>query len=146
MKENQQHYVLGFALNPEKTKVLLIRKKKPAWQENCLNGVGGKIEHYDASPVAAMEREFKEETGLASSGWQHYCTMEGDFFRVWVFLCEHTDLDNAQSTTIEPVEYVEINTLFTTHFKECISNLQWLIPMTLDRDIARISIQAQYSA
>jgi 8-oxo-dGTP pyrophosphatase MutT (NUDIX family) len=55
-------YVLGFAFSDRS--VLLIRKNRPAWQANLLNGVGGKVEPADWSLDEAMRREFKEETGI----------------------------------------------------------------------------------
>ena len=44
-------YVVGFAFNKEKTKVLLIKKTKPDWQAGQLNGIGGKIESYDKTHI-----------------------------------------------------------------------------------------------
>lgn len=43
--------------------VILVRKQRPAWQKNFLNGVGGEI-NPDEYPHAAMDREFREETGI----------------------------------------------------------------------------------
>jgi 8-oxo-dGTP pyrophosphatase MutT (NUDIX family) len=56
-------YVLGFAFTVDGS-VALIRKAKPEWQAGKLNGIGGKIEEFDPSPVHAMTREFMEETGV----------------------------------------------------------------------------------
>jgi hypothetical protein len=69
-----QQYVLGFAMN--ENDVLLIRKDKPLWQRGLLNGVGGKLQHYDASVRYAMEREFREETGqmVPALRWAHFHT------------------------------------------------------------------------
>lgn len=56
--------------------VLLIEKQRPEWQKGRLNGVGGKIEPGEADS-SAMIREFAEETGLMTYGfqWKHVCTM-----------------------------------------------------------------------
>lgn len=53
-------YCLGFAFY--KNNVILIKKTRPAFQLNLLNGVGGKIE-YGETPHQSMVREFHEETG-----------------------------------------------------------------------------------
>jgi len=58
-----RRYVLGFMFSPDLWQVLLIRKEKPSWQAGLLNGIGGKIEPGEM-PLAAMVREFREETGL----------------------------------------------------------------------------------
>lgn len=55
-------YVLGFCFNQSLNKVVLIRKKKPDWQASRLNGVGGSVEQGETT-LAAMVREFREETG-----------------------------------------------------------------------------------
>jgi 8-oxo-dGTP pyrophosphatase MutT (NUDIX family) len=56
-------YVLGFVFNRNLGRVLLVLKNRPAWQANKLNGIGGKIE-VGETPLQAMEREFREETGF----------------------------------------------------------------------------------
>lgn len=67
-------YVLGFVFSEHKKMVLLIEKKRPAWQAGKLNGIGGKVEPGE-SPLAAMVREAREETGLEITDWRHYATM-----------------------------------------------------------------------
>ncbi len=57
-----QEYVCGFMFSPDKKQVALIRKTKPEWQKDLLNGIGGKIESGE-SPHEAMVREFYEESG-----------------------------------------------------------------------------------
>ena len=37
-------YVAGFLVSDDRYYVALIRKKRPAWQEGRLNGIGGHIE------------------------------------------------------------------------------------------------------
>lgn len=78
-----KNYVLGFAFSRDGEEVVLIIKQKPDWQKGKLNGIGGKIEPEDESPLHAMIREFKEETGVdtterigdALHGWNHFGTM-----------------------------------------------------------------------
>ena len=79
-----ERYCLGFMFDPAYERVLLMVKKRPAWQEGLLNGIGGKIESGE-SCLEAMNREFFEETGLDLPGnfgpnsvhhfeWQHVGT------------------------------------------------------------------------
>lgn len=142
----KQHYVVGFAFNPEKNKVLLIKKNRPNWQAGKFNGIGGKIESFDDSPFIAMAREFKEETGLdiPAKEWDLFNTIESPTFKLFVFHTTSTILDNFQSITDEIVHYVDIDHLFSNQFSDCISNLSWLISMCLDRDIDRLSGHITY--
>lgn len=59
----RQRYVLGLVFNEDLSKVLLLRKNKPANQKGLLNGIGGKIEPGEM-PAYAMTRECAEEVGL----------------------------------------------------------------------------------
>jgi 8-oxo-dGTP diphosphatase len=59
------YYVAGFLFDSKRENVVLIRKNKPEWQADKLNGVGGKIEDGEV-PAAAMFREFTEEDRLRS--------------------------------------------------------------------------------
>jgi 8-oxo-dGTP pyrophosphatase MutT (NUDIX family) len=110
-------YVVGFALDEEEGTVLLVRKAKPEWQAGLLNGVGGKMEEvckdcyawkgerpdgYDPdahahdpgtrrweTPVAAMVREFHEETGrrLHADLWTPVAEVLHPDAEVHVFRC-----------------------------------------------------------
>lgn len=57
------NYVVGIAVDPDRTHGLFVLKNRPTWQAGFFNGVGGKIE-VDESPAEAMVREFFEETKI----------------------------------------------------------------------------------
>lgn len=139
-------YVLGFAISPEKDKVLLIQKNRPQWQEGLLNGIGGKIEGFDATPSHAMEREFREETGLTIEAhhWRVFTVMEAPYFKLTAFWATCDYLDKYTSVTDEIVHLKSIDELFHTRFAGCVSNLSWLIGMLTDSDIHRIYSHVQY--
>lgn len=128
-------YVLGFMFDSSKSHVVLINKLRPEWQVGKLNGVGGHIEsnESDESPVQAMVREFKEETGRDTNyyNWEHICTMSryGDF-ECYVFRSFVSDLFNIKSITDEKVEIYPVSPLPPN----VISNLPWLIPLCLDNN------------
>lgn len=81
-------FVVGFAFNLIKSKILLVEKRRPEWQKGLLNGVGGKIERGE-SPLEAMNRETLEETGLVLP-WIYRGKMvgrnnDGNFFECHIF-------------------------------------------------------------
>ena len=128
-----QSYACGFLFAPDRTRVLLIRKRRPAWQAGKLNGVGGKLE-LGESPLEAMRREFREEAGLDVADWQEVLTITGDddagsgvgwrghFFRAF------GDVDAARSQTDEQLERHPVRPLPG----DVIPNLHWMIPLMLD--------------
>jgi 8-oxo-dGTP diphosphatase len=124
-----QHYVCGFLFSPDRSRVLLIRKRRPEWQAGRLNGVGGKVEPTDPSYLAAMTREFREEASLTIHDWRHCLTLaapdwQGHFFRSF------GDIDAARPLTDELLEIHPAIPL--PH--DTIPNLRWIIPLLLDDD------------
>jgi 8-oxo-dGTP diphosphatase len=101
---NKTVYVLGFAFTPEADKVVLIRKKHPAWQAGLLNGVGGKVEK-DELHVDAMVREFYEETGVLISAdqWERRGRIFHGAGLIHVFTCRTADVMLVRTTTDEEV-------------------------------------------
>lgn len=118
-------YVAGFLFSNDNQRVALIEKRRPAWQAGKLNGIGGHIEANE-TPLAAMIREFFEETGLRVTSWKHYVTLNGDGFRVFFFYAHTFSFGDIQSMTDEAVNICEIPRL---NLLPVIPNLKWLIPM-----------------
>jgi 8-oxo-dGTP diphosphatase len=130
-----QEYVCGFLFSPDRTRVLLIRKKRPAWQAGKLNGVGGKIEPGETA-LQAMRREFREEAAVDVAEWEHVLTLSGDddagkgygwaghFFRAF------GELSTARAVTDEALETHRTDALPP----DTIPNLRWMIPLMLDDD------------
>ena len=127
----KSQYVLGLMFNCIKSEVVLIRKRKPKWQENLLNGVGGKIEQSE-SPINAMIREFKEEAGVLTeeSDWRSFCVMEGRDFDVFCFTgSNQKHFQNAKTSSDEAIEKILVPML---NEKFTVSNLDWLIYLAAD--------------
>jgi 8-oxo-dGTP diphosphatase len=123
-------YVAGFLFSGDREWVVLVEKIRPDWQRGRLNGVGGKIEASDASPVAAMVREFEEEAGLRVHGWEKFCEIQrlGDLTHFFRSFAEgpvgHVSGIEEEKVSAYPVsEVARLNTM---------PNLRWLIPMALD--------------
>src|SRR4051794_35548662 len=128
-----QQYVCGFLFSRDRTRVLLIRKRRPAWQAGKLNGLGGKIEPGETA-LDAMRREFREEAGVALAEWHHVLTLSGaddaGSGRGWAghFFRAFGDVDAARAITDEALETPPTAPLPP----DTIPNLRWIIPLMLD--------------
>jgi 8-oxo-dGTP diphosphatase len=131
-------YVAGFLFREKRTQVALIEKQRPAWQKGKLNGIGGKIE-IGETPIEAMIREFKEETGAAISDWRPFCYLQGaspeDPWAVIMFMSEAP----AEIKTMED-EQVGWYPLDMIDVIDVIPNLKWLIPMAVAEPIATSTV------
>jgi 8-oxo-dGTP pyrophosphatase MutT (NUDIX family) len=128
MAKEYYEYVAGFAFAQDQ--VLLIEKKRPVWQAERLNGIGGHIEP-DETPGGAMQREFSEETGIATVGWNHFATLHVNYGRIYFFYLEGKweYLRQARSTTDERICWVNPHSV---NAHNAIPNLTWLIPMAMN--------------
>lgn len=133
-------YVLGFAFDPDRQRVILIQKNRPAWQKGRLNGIGGQLETGESYPDA-MYREFEEETGVKVTGWEHFATMSGQSRyesepSEWLVQCyyvtlRHDQFAQAYSKTDETVIYSTIN--YLTSSPHPLSNISWLVNLARDK-------------
>ena len=135
-------YVVGFAFDIARKRVILIRKKRPAWQTGLYNGVGGHIE-VGEEPIKSMVREFEEETGLvtALNDWSLYAELSGEHFNLKVFKAFLTNIDDVKTCTDEEISIVTVSSIIVGGY--VIPNLHWLIPAALDRD--PIFLTARYT-
>src|SRR5688572_22991595 len=130
---NVQEYVCGFLFSPDGSRVLLIRKRRPAWQAGKLNGLGGKIEPGETA-IDAMRREFREEAGVDVAEWEHVLTLsgadDGGSGRGWAghFFRAFGDLSGVRALTDEALEIHPTRSLPP----DTIPNLRWMIPLMLD--------------
>jgi 8-oxo-dGTP diphosphatase len=124
--------VCGFCFDPTERWVALIRKTRPDWQVGFLNGIGGKLE-YGEIPTDAMVREFREEAGALVSEWDLFCVHHdrANDFEVYYFRAKG-DLSQCKTTTDEEICVVRVEDVPTL---KVVPNLQWLIPMALDKSV-----------
>ena len=124
-----KEYVLGFLFPNNRQYVWLIRKKRPEWQKDLLNGIGGHVEENENS-MDAMIREFNEETGLTILDWKKFCILTDD--KIYKVDCYFSFSDKIPKTmTDEEVNWYNIDCLIGW---DVIPNLNWLIPMALSFD------------
>lgn len=129
--EKTNSYVCGFMFDPTGQQVLLTQKARPTWQAGKWNGIGGKIEPNETS-LAAMHREFQEETGIVTlgydNGWQKFCSVDiaaGGF--VDFYKMSHDVVYRHAQQTDEPLGMFPWFRL-----PNVIYNLKWLIPLARD--------------
>lgn len=149
-----KRYVVGVAFNPDKSQVVLIEKKRPAWQADKLNCPGGHIEPTDLSPSAAMTREFCEETGVQvpPGAWRPVLTLvagngdaKNDGAVVYFFTTTLTESECVTAQAAQPTdERILIATVFAVVAgfvalgvhkngvlkieKPTMPNLPWIVP------------------
>lgn len=107
-------YVVGYCFSDDGKYVGLIRKNRPEWQKDKLNGIGGKIESSER-PIAAMVREFYEEAGVTTSvfDWRQFLTVVNPQSRIWTFkIFSSSILDQLESKTDEQVSPYPISELY----------------------------------
>lgn len=123
-----KRFVLGFAFNADASRVLLIEHAK----HGKLNGLGGHIE--DESPESAMVREFREESGIVSSGshWRHFARFGNSEWSVECFVS--MGLWRELSDVTPSPEGGLVSRYSKSDFVDpkCMPNLKWLIPMAMD--------------
>jgi 8-oxo-dGTP diphosphatase len=121
-----QAYSVGFLMDA--TRVVLIRKNRPAWQAGLYNGVGGHIEPGE-TPLQAMAREFREETGLTvvPEYWNYFLRLVGNDSSIWFYRARvpSADLNKVQTMTDEEVRIVPLDEV---HLLNVIPNLRWILP------------------
>ena len=126
------NYVAGFLFNDSKTHVALIKKERPEWQRGLLNGVGGKVEPTDDSPLVSIQREFFEEVGVMYQYWRYFMILQGTGWKVFFFKAFNSAaLNKVRPCTDEKPEIIKVSEL---HKFPVIPNLHWIIPMALEKD------------
>ena len=124
-KKQRVRYVVGFMFDPTLSKVVLIRKLRPKFQHDLLNGVGGKVEDGEAADTA-MSREFFEETGVQTTSWTeflHLVTPDADltFFRA---------IGNVHAVTTTTDEEVKVYDVLDVMDRcDTLPNIRWIIQM-----------------
>lgn len=138
-------YVLGFAVypghTPHDTRVVLIRKNRPAAQAGKLNGVGGRVE-VGETLLAAMVREFEQETWLRvdPSRWTHFAEIISDAAEITCYTCELKPGERVATRTDEAVNLYHKNNL---DLYDMVQHTPWLIHLALDKTVMPVKAKTR---
>lgn len=129
-------YVLGFIFSENLDKIVLIKKNRPESQAGLLNGIGGSVESYDKSNVAAMSRECYEETGVDIEEWLYFGSFgEADIdqpYRVYCYTTLYNDMNRFISKTDEVVSIYKIKDL---DYSKCVASVKNGINTALEQHL-----------
>lgn len=148
------YYVAGLLFGAYLSKVMLIRKNRPDWMKGKLNGIGGHIEAGE-EPLAAMRREFKEETGITIENWEKFALLVGNeetdpWYCHWYTtklgkIDDHLPFPGVAipipGLTDEPVDWYDIGNVIHEHNGPIMHNLPWLIYMAKERIEGKSNVQ-----
>jgi 8-oxo-dGTP diphosphatase len=126
--------VVGFAFDATCAEVLLLAKKKPAWQEGRVNGIGGHIEGTE-TPLAAMQREAIEEVGerMRDVVWEQFALMDGPGWEVFCFRAVLSDEDWNTASWWNETDDGEFFVSDVDNLPvDVLNNLRWLVPLAKD--------------
>lgn len=143
-----EQYVLGFAFDRDKKNVVLIEKQKPNWQRGLYNGVGGKI-NFEESPLDAMYREFKEETGVdifrsyedknnGFNAWNHFATLCGKNYTMFCFRVFTNSIVHCRTMEAERIAIVKYDTAIER--VRLVESVETLLPMARDENFSFVEI------
>jgi 8-oxo-dGTP diphosphatase len=126
-------YVLALLFTPDRQRVVLMRKLRPAWQAGRVNALGGKLLPGE-SAAAAASREVSEEAGVRvpADAWRELVVWHDPVYRMHVLSTFHAAAEYARTAEDQEVFLADVDDLPD----ECIGNLRWMIPLALDRDVA----------
>jgi len=128
-------YVVGLCFDLARQNVAMVHKLTgPPCVVGKWNGVGGKIEKSE-SALAAMVREFDEETGvrIPAHMWARFAILEAkdyDLFFYWTATQQVFDCKTVEKERIEIWDVDEL--LIQTNL---VPNLRWMLPYLQDFDM-----------
>ena len=123
-------YVLALLFTPDRTRVVLMHKTRPAWQAGRVNALGGKLLPGESAGDAAR-REVREEAGVDVATWEEFLVWDDPVYRMHAVRAFDPGAEHARTAEDQEVFLAPVDALPGT----LIDNLRWLVPLALDRDV-----------
>jgi 8-oxo-dGTP diphosphatase len=124
-------YVLALLFSIDRSRVVLMRKTRPAWQAGRVNALGGKLLPGE-SPVDAARREVREEAGVDVVRWDEFLVWDDPVYRMHAMRAFDDAALRARTAEDQEVFLADVGSLPS----ELIDNLRWLIPLALDAHVS----------
>ena len=124
-------YVLALLFTPDRRRVVLMRKTRPAWQAGRVNALGGKLAVGETA-AAAARREAREEAGVDVAEWEEFLVWRDPVYVMHAVRAFDPAAESARTAEDQDVFLADVDQLPAG----VIENLRWLIPLALDRDVA----------
>lgn len=122
---------IGFLFSTKGDKVCLLKRDFPEYgNAMLLTGVGGNAEEGEGF-YDAMVREFEEEAGVKLSDWKHFCSIYKTDLQIDFFKCFSEKISFTRTAEDDQVKVYDVSHL---HYFEKHPNLDWLIPLALDKE------------
>jgi 8-oxo-dGTP diphosphatase len=126
-----RRFVLALLFTRDASRLVLMRRTRPAWQAGRVNALGGKVAP-DECPLVGARREVREEAGVDVAGWEEFLVWSDPEYRMHAVRAFDDRALDARSCEDQPVFLADSTAL--PH--NVIDNLRWLVPLALDRDVA----------
>lgn len=127
----KRSYVLALLFTANRRQVVLMRRTRPVWQAGRVNALGGRIKEGEKSSDAAR-REAREECGVDVAEWREVLVWEDAEYRMHVLSAVSELASGARTMEDQEVFLADVAALPAN----VIDNLRWLVPLTLDADVA----------
>jgi 8-oxo-dGTP diphosphatase len=124
-------YVLALLFTPDRGRVVLMHKTRPAWQAGRVNALGGKLLPGESAADAAR-REVREEAGVDVADWEEFLVWDDPVYRMHAVRAFDPAAERAHTAEDQEVVLASTDGLPPN----LIDNLRWLVPLALDRDVA----------
>ncbi|MEO6210867.1 MAG: NUDIX domain-containing protein [Gemmatimonadaceae bacterium] len=123
--------MLALLFTDDGSRVVLMRRTRPAWQAGRVNALGGSIMEGE-SAVSAARREVREECGVDVAEWSELLVWDDAEYRMHVLSAVSARAAEARTLEDQEIFLADVRVLP----ENVIDNLRWLVPLALDRDVA----------
>lgn len=123
--------MLALLFTPDRRRIALMRRTRPAWQAGRVNALGGKLSDGETAPEAAR-REVREEAGVDVAEWSEVLVWEDREYRMHVMRAVSARAHDVRTMEDQEVFLADVSALPG----EVIGNLRWLVPLALDEDVS----------